>query len=288
MMRFISLIFLSLILPLQAMGEDIKLLTWNVYMLPKPIKFSRQLERTNVIREALKKVDHDVIVLQEAFYTHFSNTIRSSLKTSHPYQRKLGRARGKFWQVMDSGVMILSRFPFKVLGYRFYGDCASADCFASKGVLLVEINLPEGKKLQLAATHLQSGQTESRRNIRAKQTNVIKKLMQKFYNPEIPQLLMGDLNIDGLQENEFHVTTRKLSMDPGVLSGNLISTKATQTSCFGKENTTRQTWYDHSWHKIISGDLFEKEKLVTPMRGWINNQYCDMSDHLPVTAVYSL
>lgn len=286
-MRIYGLVLIALLLPLRAIGEDIKLLTWNVYMLPRPIKFSRQLERTKVIRDELKKVDHDVIVLQEAFYHHFSRTIRNALKTTHPFQRKLGRTR-KFWQVMDSGVLIVSKFPFKVLGYRFFKSCASADCFASKGVLLVEIILPKGKKLQLAATHMQSGQKENRRRIREKQTNVIKHLMQKHQSPGIPQLLMGDLNIDGLQELEFHSTTRKLSMEPGVITGELISTKSTDTECFGKANTSKQTWYDHSWFRVISGDIIEKDKQITPIRGVVNRSECDLSDHLPVSVTYSL
>ena len=269
-----------------SVATDIKMMTWNVYMLPKPLKFSEQKERTRLIVEHLKKVDHDVIVLQEAFTCPFRNALSKHLSSKYPYQKTLGKS-GWWKQVMNSGVTILSRYPFTVLGKDFYQECGRADCYASKGVILVRLDLPE-KPIQLAVTHLQSGDEPEIVAVRRTQLAQIKKLLDAHQQAGVPQLLMGDLNIDALKVFEFSAALSFLGMENSDLKGDVQSTKAKLTKCMGKENTQKVEWIDHVLVRHQQSGIQIKDKKVRIIQDFVKKQWCDLSDHYPVEATIEL
>ena len=271
-----------------AFASDVKILSWNVFMLPKPLKSSRQKERMVVIKDTLLAQDHDVLVLQESFSDLFRGTLYHGLLKKYPHQMVLGKSTS-IKKRMNSGVFILSKFPFKRLGYRYYTYCGKSDCFASKGVMLIEMALPGGKVVQIAGTHMQAGSSDSMKEVRVYQSEQIKELLNEFARPGIPQILVGDLNMDALLEGEFNDALQRLDLRNDSLSeGSLRSSKSTQTSCFGKSNSTEASWLDHILVRDNESGLVQQDKRIFRLTGLVNGQYCDLSDHLPVSATFSI
>lgn len=131
-MKLYLALIACLLAPTFCLAQEISLLTWNVFMLPKPIKFSRQNERTRVIASQLSHSTHDVIVLQEAFFKKFEYHVEDTLRHTHPYVYKLGKG-GTRWHAFDSGVMVLSKHPMRIVDELHFNRCSGFDCFAAKG-----------------------------------------------------------------------------------------------------------------------------------------------------------
>ena len=279
-MKLIAAVMVALLSCTPLYAHDFKMLTWNVYMLPWPIKQSRQAERTKIIAEQLKKTDYDIIVLQEAFMSSFKNRVKNSMRATHPYTYRLG----KLWGItkrFDSGVFVLSKYPIRLKDKVYYTNCEGFDCYASKGAALLEVTI-DGQDMQFVSTHMQSGQSEVHSRVRAKQLAQINKMLMRNSKSNIWQFLAGDLNIDALKVTEFEAALQSLGMHAPKLQGTLTSSKAPLTSCFGKANTTRQARVDHVLVKYDQKPLYPMYQKIIPIRAKVNGQMCDLSDHLPV------
>jgi sphingomyelin phosphodiesterase len=65
--------------------RNLKVLSWNIYMLPKIVPLKGKLDRAHAIVEEIKKSDFDVIVFQEAFLKDARKIIREGLKEAYPF-----------------------------------------------------------------------------------------------------------------------------------------------------------------------------------------------------------
>lgn len=268
---------------LEIQAAPFKIISWNTFMLPKPIKFSWQEMRSQMIAKKLKAMDHDVIGLQEAFWSDFRGELRSKIKGQYPYQFHLPR-NGQAKKVMSSGLFILSRQPFDVLGIRYFSNCAGADCFAAKGVVLLRFHW-DGLPIQVAFTHMQAGSGKVTEGIRMKQTIQIKELLGQFQEPGVPQMLMGDLNIDALTGNEASRSLKLLKMTSSPLTGKIGSSLSTLTSCFGVDDNQSPKLIDHFWMKQNSSNVVVAKNELFTIRDNLRGKLCDLSDHLPLTVL---
>lgn len=278
------LLCLSL-LPFTAQAENLRLLTFNTYMLPSPLKHSKQKERARLIPERIRaqKIDADIMVFQEAFSGNFKKQMKQELGKDYPYHETLGR-HGGLTKFLDGGLLVMSRYPIKLLGKTYFKQCAKADCFASKGALLVEMTKPDGSKVQIVTSHLQSGQSKPKyRKIRESQVLQIKELMDRHARPGIPQILAGDLNINKWNGDEYSQMLTTLGAESSELSGRLTSSISPNTKCFTKTNRTSTKLVDHvvmnprgSLSQVTSKEI---RPITSSFRGV---EDCDLSDHLPV------
>ena len=265
-------------------ASEMKILSWNVFMLPKPIKFSWQKYRTNLIQQELKKVDHDILFFQEAFVGSFHKALKKAIgdRYSHSYYLK----RRSIFYPMGSGVFIMSKHPFKIVDKVYYrlNTCAGADCFASKGSVLIEMKLPSGKVVQLANTHLQSMESKGRKRI--KQINQVKSMLEKHARVNVPQFLVGDLNID-IAEPEFHEGLDILNMDYAELQGPILYTNSLKNECYKTSGDgIHHEWIDHIWGN--GADLRKASMQVRVMDFEYNGVRCPLSDHHAVEATIPL
>jgi endonuclease/exonuclease/phosphatase family metal-dependent hydrolase len=272
-----------------AMSEEIKVLTWNVFMLPKPINFSKQRARTPLIIEKLQKSHYDVIFLQEAFRSKFQKELKENLSETYPYQGNLKKGKN-ILHVLNSGLYIASKYPFTVVGKKYFDSCIHSDCFASKGVLLVEITLPTGKKVQIANTHMQAWEDEEARRVRTDQLFVIKNLLTSNQKDHTPQILIGDLNIDGLLQDEYEKALDLMEMTSTPLSGELRASNGFKIDCYKTPgDDKKEQWLDHLWFKANKSSAKILDKHVIPMMGALNKKSdCPLSDHHAVEATLSL
>ena len=205
-------IFILLLIPTLSFAEEIRLMTWNVFMLPKPIKNSHQKVRSEYIGEYLWSSDYDVIFLQEAFSGGFRKTVNKHLMGRYHYTSRLKKKK-VIYPFMNPGLVAYSKYPMKDIDHVYFDKCGKADCHSSKGAHLMEIELPSGKQIQIANTHMQSGGQEKYREIRKRQLEQIQEMMKRNKKPGVPQLLVGDLNVDAIKGNEFSSTLDALGMN---------------------------------------------------------------------------
>jgi len=174
---------------------------------------------------------------------------------------------------MSSGVFVLSKLPFKALDYVFFDWCGTADCYASKGAVGLEF-----KNFQLFATHLQS---EERFSLsRFHQTNQIMDLMRTHEENGIPQILVGDLNIDG-RSSEFEETINRMDMIPLALASENQSTFGHKNECY-KTDGDKFEWLDHILFRDQGEAIAFTEMKSLDFTFERKGKRCALSDHLPV------
>lgn len=272
-----SFIFL-LLFGLNALAElNLKLVSMNVYMLPKPIKWTYQAERTNALLEQLKTLNYDVIVFQEAFQESFRETTIQTMKELYPHFYYLDKPT-MFSSLFGSGIFVLSKKPMKILDTAYFNECASFDCFASKGVVLAQIDLNETKSIQLAVTHLQAGQKSA--DIRSKQLTQISELLNKHKQNNVVQFLAGDINID-FANSDFEKALSITKMTYAPLIGEIKTTNARSNDCY--DAPTRKLWIDHLWASDIT-HIKNWEIKVNDLNFKLNKMSCPLSDHHAVEA----
>lgn len=256
---------------------NLKLLSMNVYMLPKPIKWTHQKERTDALLEQLSKLNYDVILFQEAFQKSFRETTIEKMKELYPYTYSFDQKKS-FLNLFGSGIFILSRKPMKVLETVYFHDCASFDCFASKGAVLVQIDLENSKSVQIATTHLQAGLQSA--NIRNKQLGQINEMFSSYKQNNITQILMGDINID-FSDPDFEKALAQTKMTSAALSGEIKTTNARSNDCY--DTPTKKLWIDHLWASDIS-IIQNREIKVIDLNFELNKKTCPLSDHHAIEA----
>jgi endonuclease/exonuclease/phosphatase family metal-dependent hydrolase len=281
-------LFILLFVSTVASASELKILSWNLFMLPKPILFSGQQTRAKLMAKELAKTSYDIIVMQEAFSGPTRQKLRQALKAKYPYQITLVRDNN-FLHFLNSGVFVVSRHPFKVLEQLYYSDCTNTDCFASKGALFLEITLPDNKKVQMATTHLQAWNTEKSRLVRRSQLTEIKETFDRFAFTGIPQILVGDLNIDAFVGSEYTESLKFLGMTSTPLTGPLNYTNGYLIDCFKVPgNDAVPEWIDHVWLNSRGTVATVVDKAARPFTGMIDDKLCPLSDHHALEARITL
>lgn len=279
---FIMLLFLFFFCP-TSQAYDLKILSWNTFMLPKPIKLSMQDIRSNKIPQQLKTSDYDVMFFQEAFMPSFRYKLISQLKKAYPFSYSLSRPN-ILHPSLGSGLLMMSKHPFKLLDKIYFSKCGAYDCYASKGSFLIELTLPSGKKIQLANTHLQAKKALGA--IRMQQLLEIHSMLKRHETKDIPQILVGDLNID-IHEPEFREGQIKTSLNSLQLEGSIQYTNARESTCYAKENYSRKKeWVDHFWinQKSFFTETFMQVRVFDFQ---YNGQECPSSDHHAIEGFFS-
>lgn len=196
--------------------DSLKLLSWNIYMLPPAVKFTGKLKRANVIGEKLAQSDYDVIVLQEAFLAGARKRIYNKIKDE--FQYKIGPAfREVFSLKTSSGVWILSKYPIKEVAKIQYKRKSGFDNkMARKGALMVQVN-KNGQIFEVIGTHLNAGGSL---DLKASQMRQIKEeLIDVYHNEDYPLVVAGDFNIDKYEENGLDSMLCILDMNDYGLEG---------------------------------------------------------------------
>lgn len=167
-------------------------------MVPPFIFKSCQTERAFLQVAYIKKINPDILVLNETFMNSTRHIINDSLKEYYPYQSDITK-KGFFRS--NSGLWVLSKFPIYRQHFLKYRNKKGSDIFAKKGALFLEAKLPQ-KTIQLIATHMQS--LSKYKTTRMKQFKQLKeKMLEPFFSDSIPQFLIGDLNCNYYDSTEY-------------------------------------------------------------------------------------
>lgn len=283
-----KLFLLLFLFPLASWAQELKVLTWNTFLIPPPINVTKQKDRAKLMVEKLPAMEHEVMFFQETFFKKSRKQILTSLLKTHPYSAIPTKGR-KLTHILDSGLMVVSKHPMEVLDQVIFKDCTVSDCASSKSAILVEVTIPSGKKVQLVNTHLQAWDKPKAIEVRKKQLLQIKEMLSSHLKPGIPQLLIGDLNIDGKLEGEFNEALALMEMTSTPLEGDISGTNGFATKpCFKKPGEDHEEWLDHFWLKANGTETEVLSKKVVPIIGQLKNKICPLSDHHAVEAIIKL
>lgn len=187
-----------------AHGQDtLRLLSWNIQMLPFPAPPHGKAKRARAIASILQEQRYDIVVFQEAFKHRSRRILRRELKQVFPHQTPVLNQKTISIKT-NGGVMIFSRHPINAVHEIRFTQRRGYDKFARKGAMLAEINF-NGKPVQVLGTHLQAFGTDE---ILISQYHQMKtELLDPHRRSDVPQFLLGDFN------------TRKVPPVPVGLSG---------------------------------------------------------------------
>jgi endonuclease/exonuclease/phosphatase family metal-dependent hydrolase len=205
--------------PAAAPASELSVLTYNVKGIPWPVAWNRE-ESLRQIGERLARMRAEgrqpaVAVLQEAF-TFEAKAIGKlggyAYQVGGPYLRDTPGERveaGGSWlagetgpSIVDSGLMILSDYPVTRVARAAFptGACAGYDCLASKGIVLVTLEVPGVGSVDVATTHLNSraaAGVDYQRTHRAhrRQLAFLRDFIDAQRSSAGPLILAGDFNL---------------------------------------------------------------------------------------------
>jgi endonuclease/exonuclease/phosphatase family metal-dependent hydrolase len=281
---FKILFTLSFLFTLNVQAAELRLLSWNIFMIPKPINFSLQQKRAVEIGKVLKNSKYHVVVMQEAFSEPARRKIFKAAREIFPYQYYSRSKRGgSKVAVLPSGTWILSRYPIKTLGAHIFSQCTTSDCLADKAVVVQELKLPNSRRFQIAHTHLQAWNTEKARAVRATQLAEIKDMLNKYHQAGVPQILAGDLNVDFYNKDEFSQMLSILDVDHTPLSGELQISNGFAVDCYNiPAGEAGGEWLDHILLFPNATEARIKSQQILSFKGMIKKRQCDLSDHYAI------
>lgn len=199
----------------EAETKNLKILSWNIYMLPKIVVQRGKRERAHAIVDTLRKSDFDIIVFQEAFFPASREIIGEGLRSLYPYQYGPANNDGKTLKT-NSGVWILSKINLKLLNVTQFTNCTGNDCWARKGAMLLE-GIWNNKPFQILGTHLQADGFDI---IRQKQMDQIyTELLAENKREGVPQIICGDMNTEREMTQHYCEMLNCLDAADGEITG---------------------------------------------------------------------
>lgn len=206
--------------PRWSTSSELKILSWNIYMLPYISLFNKNDQRAKAIAERLNGSDYHIIVFQEAFSSKCRNIMSDILMASYPFQ--YGPVNDAPLSLRtNSGLWIVSKFPLTKLDQLEFSKSKGYDAVARKGAVLFEGNF-KGSKFQLLATHLQAEDSQTLRELQC--AEIREHLLNPYFHKDTPQFLCGDFNIDMHDTTDYHRMLQILDATNGSLSGSIMVT----------------------------------------------------------------
>jgi phospholipase C len=191
--------------------SNLKLLSWNIQMLPTALDFaSDKLKKGQTLRapwiiEYLNERDYDIVVLQEVIDQKITAQLKDGLKRQYPYLVAVDAKQGLAG--CSGGILFASRIPLKYVTHIVYKNITGVDRLAEKGCLLIEANR-DGVRFQIAGTHLQAGDDATRDK---EFVEIGNEIIAPYKQQGVPQLLVGDMN-DATTEEPYRLLLETTEM----------------------------------------------------------------------------
>jgi hypothetical protein len=223
--------------------KPLKILTWNVWMMPSWLRESpKNSPRAAAISAELLARDFDIICMEKAFDRGARDVFRARLGARYPHQYGPLNSSGSPFKI-NGGVWVLSSVPLAVVHEIQFRDSNFIEGFSRKGAMLLRGSW-EGKPFQLIGTHLQGEEGPGYENqpIRDRQiAQIATDLVARFADPGVPLFICGDFG-----------TERRDRKDPFAESPSYTRMLATFHAVNGEEE--RVTLDDRRVHNDLATD----------------------------------
>jgi endonuclease/exonuclease/phosphatase family metal-dependent hydrolase len=223
----------------------LKLLTWNIWMMPPWTGQSHCNERrARAIATELLRQDFDIVCLEKVFDGGARRVLEKALDARYPC--RYGPANSSLSiKPVNSGVWVLSRFPLRCYREIEFRDCAGIECFSRKGAIRLGGDFL-GHPFYIVATHLQGEEgpnsTPEHQLVRNKQMEQInRELIGSVNDPHAPVFICGDFATPRYDDED----------PPQETSGYRFMI---QTFCGTNGPSDRITLDDNSWRNDLADD----------------------------------
>jgi len=262
--------------------EKIKILSWNIYMLPGFLSPGK-VPRAEAIGKLLASSDYDVIVFQEAFHQKARNTISRLLTSAFPFHA--GPANQKTFSLKtNSGIWIFSKYHISQVHSIIFKTCYGMDALSRKGALLIEVMVNDNP-VQIVGTHLQNAGDDWRKQRQC--AELYDRLLKKYERIGIPQIVCGDFNIErhGISNN-YQSMLQTLNVDDGELSSEKKYSYDGTTNDLQSTSGTQQNLIDYILIRSNQAFVSSDRRIQVYQQRW-HNEHQDLSDHYSVaTEIY--
>lgn len=170
---------------------DFKILTYNVQARPFLDDTTRKLPAISPLLN-----EYDIAGVQELFENY--HLLLS--QTTHGYWYYFDDVREG--SAIGSGLLSLSSFPIVETNAEHYELSAEVDVIASKGVLMIRIDLGGEGFLDVYNTHMQAGASDEAQEARASQAAQLIDFIKKNSSQKNAIILHGDFNMGPHREGK--------------------------------------------------------------------------------------
>ncbi len=257
--------------------DTLRLLTWNIQMLPFPAESNHSTRRAKTIIEILKEQPYDVIAFQEAFKGRSRRIIKKGLKSVYPHQTDVLNNKALSLKA-NGGVIIISRHPlanYQEIRYRWR---TGNDKLARKGAMLVDVDF-HGKSAQVVATHLQAFGADS--VLISQYSQMRDELLIPLAKPGVPQFICGDMNTRPTSAR-YPTMLQVLGAANGKLEGEQQFTMDRPNNDLTERSNAR-ILLDHILVRPADMQLYIRRQVMIFRKQW-HEEHQDLSDHFALEA----
>lgn len=256
----------------------IRMVSYNVQMLPRTLVHRMQAERAQRIVQKIDSADYDIVFFQEMFDKKMSAFFMNSLNEKYPYKIKNSN---KKWLKQGNGLMIWSKTKLEKINHLVFSQAKNWDKMSLKGAVKT-ITIIHNDTFLLVNTHMQSDYKKQYKHIRKTQLIELKNFIQSDLEME-HILIAGDFNIDNLNDREY-------------LDSDFIKPlKLNEGNTVGTENSTyspKNYWIKDDWkpcmydYVLLGATQFytKNERAIIKFNQYIDKKIIDLSDHYALTA----
>ncbi len=261
-------------------AEKIKILSWNIYMLPGFLGHGK-IPRAEAIGQLLSSSDYDVLVFQEAFHQKARKKIRRLLQSAFPFQ--VGPANRKLISLKtNSGLWIFSRHPIEDFHSIVFKTRSGIDAMSRKGAVLVELKIG-GNPIQIIGTHLQNSGEEWFRQGQC--VELYHLLLKKYGRPGVPQLICGDFNINRHgYGDDYLLMLQTLDASDGEMGAENLYTYDRAKNDLQVEPGTERDLIDYILVRPNEASISCTERRVRTFQQRWDSLHKDLSDHYSIEA----
>ena len=282
-----------------ALSQDsLRILSWNIQMLPRLVNNNGKAKRAKIIVEQLKTNHYDVVVFQELFKNRSRRIIVNGLATEFPYHTEVLNKKAISLKT-NGGVMIFSRYPISEVHEIRYRDRSGFDKLSRKGALLAEMTV-HGKTIQVIGTHLQAfGSTKI---VYSQYKQLHDELLKAYTKPDVPQFICGDFNTiktipavlpAGITQEiinslpRYAVMLQTLGVEDYELLGPQQYTMDRPYNDLCKPRKEYRLLLDYVLVRSSNGISYSVSRRVKIMRYPWHKNHLDLSDHFALEAIIS-
>lgn len=261
--------------------DSLRILSWNIQMLPFPAKSNHRAQRAKAIVSLLKEQRYDVIAFQELFKRRSRRIIRKGLREAYPHQTPVLNKKAISF-ITNGGVMILSRHPIKSYHETRFRQRTGNDRLARKGAMIAEMEV-RGKPVQVLSTHLQAFGADS--VLISQYRQMRDELLVPNARPGIPQIICGDLNTRPTSAR-YPTMLEILNAANGSLHGEQQFTMDRPNNDLTERSNTR-ILVDHILVRPAESPVMIRRKVKIFRQQW-HKEHQDLSDHFALEGVVLL
>lgn len=263
-----------------AIAQDtLRLLTWNIQMLPFPVPPHGKGKRAKAIAELLKNEPYDVVVFQEAFKRRSRRILRRELRQAFPHQTDVLNQKTLAVKV-SGGVMLLSKHPIDSVHEIRFTHRTGFDKYARKGALMAELRV-KGKPIQVLGTHLQAFGRDS--ILIAQYKQIRDEILATRGRHGVPQFICGDMNTRP-NSARYPAMLETFGAQSGDLYGDQQFTMDRPNNDLTERNPSSRIVLDYILVRPANTNLSIRRQVRIFRKQW-DKEHQDLSDHFALEAL---